>query len=201
MTRLADTVEGVVGVDTHRDTLAAAATDRVGGSLAELTAAADLAGYQRLLAFGQAQVPGRRCWAVEGAGSYGAGLTGVLQAHGELVVEIGRPKRPARRTGAKSDALDALRAAREALACDHLVMPRRRGDREALRVLLATRRSACAAKVAAINQLKAHHRAGSAPRRPQQPRLRRSAKVAGQEHQGYSPVLEASRRPPALQAA
>jgi transposase len=70
-----------------------------------------------LLVFGQAQVPGRRCWAVEGAGSYGAGLTAFLQARGERVVEIGRPKRPARRTGAKSDALDALRAAREALAC------------------------------------------------------------------------------------
>jgi transposase len=155
MTRLADTVDGVIGVDTHRDTLAAAATDRVGGTLGQTTAATDLAGYQRLLAFGQAQVPGRRCWAVEGAGSYGAGLTGFLQARGELVVEIGRPKRPVRRTGAKSDALDALRAAREALACDHLVMPRRRGDREALRVLLATRHSACRAKVSATNQLKA----------------------------------------------
>ena len=64
MTRLADTVNGVIGVDTHRDTLAAVATDRVGGSLAQTAAAADLAGYQRLLAFGQAQVPGRRCWAV-----------------------------------------------------------------------------------------------------------------------------------------
>jgi transposase len=155
MSRLADTVDGVIGVDTHRDTLAAAATDRVGGTLAQTAAAADLAGYQRLLAFGQAQVPGRRCWAVEGAGSYGAGLTGFLQARGERVVEIGRPKRPGRRTGAKSDALDAVRAAREALACDHLVMPRRRGDREALRVLLATRHSACRAKVAAMNQLKA----------------------------------------------
>jgi transposase len=155
MTRLASTVDGVIGVDTHRDTLAAAATDRVGGTLAQTAAAANLVGYQRLLAFGQAQVPGRRCWAVEGAGSYGAGLTAFLQASGEWVVEIGRPKRPPRRTGAKSDALDALRAAREALACDHLVAPRRRGDREALRVLLATRHSACRAKVGAINQLKA----------------------------------------------
>jgi transposase len=34
-------------------------------------------------------------------------------------------------------------------------MPRRRGDREALRVLLATRHSACVAKVGATNQLKA----------------------------------------------
>ncbi len=155
MTRLADTVDGVIGVDTHRDTLAAAATDRVGGALAQTATAADLAGYQRLFAFGQAQVPGRRCWAVEGAGSYGAGLASFLEARGERVVEIGRPKRPARRSAAKSDALDALRAAREALACDHLVTPRRRGEREALRVLLATRHSACRAKVAAINQLKA----------------------------------------------
>ena len=95
MTRLADTVDGVIGVDTHRDTLAAAATDRVGGTLGETAAAADLAGYQALLDFAQAQVPGRRCWAVEGAGSYGAGLTAFLQALGERVVEIGRPKRSA----------------------------------------------------------------------------------------------------------
>jgi transposase len=155
MTRLADTVDGVIGVDTHRDTLAAAATDQVGGTLAQATAAADLAGYKQLLEFGQAQVPGRRCWAVEGAGSYGAGLAAFLQARGERVVEVGRPKRPPRRSGAKSDALDAVRAAREALAHDHLLAPRRRGDREALRVLLATRHGACAAKVSAINQLKA----------------------------------------------
>jgi transposase len=154
MTRLAETVDGVIGVDTHRDTLAAAATDRVGGALAQTSAAADLAGYQELLGFAQAHVPGRRCWAVEGA-SYGAGLTAFLQARGERVVEVGRPKRPARRTGAKSDALDALRAAREALACDHPVAPRGRGDRQALQVLLATRHSACRAKVSAINQLKA----------------------------------------------
>jgi transposase len=92
---------------------------------------------------------------VEGAGSYGAGLTVFLRAHGEQVVEVGRPRRPPRRTGAKTDALDAIRAAREALAQDHLLVPRRRGDREALRVLLATRHSACIAKVCAINQLKA----------------------------------------------
>jgi transposase len=61
MTRLADTVDGVIGVDTHRDTLAAAATDRIGGALAQTSAATDLAGYQRLLDFAQAQVPGRRC--------------------------------------------------------------------------------------------------------------------------------------------
>jgi len=99
MSRLASVIDGVIGVDPHRDTLAAAATDL----------------------------------GVEGGGSYGAGLTDFLRAHGE-VVEVGRPKRPPRRTGAKSDALDAVRAAREALAQDHLGAPRRRGDRQALRL-------------------------------------------------------------------
>jgi transposase len=155
MTRLADTIDGVIGVDTHRDTLAGAAVDTVGGLLAEMSVSADAAGYGQLLAFGQAQVSGRRCWAVEGAGSYGAGLTTFLHARGERVVEVGRPKRPRRRTGAKTDAGDAVRAAREALAHDYPLAPRRRGDREALRVLLATRHSACIAKVCAINQLKA----------------------------------------------
>jgi transposase len=127
----------------------------VGGLLAQASVSADAAGYRRLLDFARARVPGRRCWAVEGAGSYGAGLAAFLQARGERVVEVGRPKRSPRRSGAKSDALDAVRAAREALAHDHPLAPRRRGDREALRVLLATRHSACTAKVSATNQLKA----------------------------------------------
>ena len=80
MTRLADRIDCVIGVDTHRDTLAAAALDSVGGVLAQTSVGADPAGYRRLLEFGQAQVAGRRCWAVEGAGSYGAGLTDVLRA-------------------------------------------------------------------------------------------------------------------------
>jgi hypothetical protein len=53
--------------------------------------------------------------------------------HGKRVVEVGRPKRPPRRSGAKSDALDVVRAAREALAEDHMLAPRRRAGREALR--------------------------------------------------------------------
>jgi transposase len=79
----------------------------------------------------------------------------MLQQRGERVLEVSRPKRPAHRTGAKSDTLDAIRAAREALGQDRLATPRRRGDREALRVLLTTRRSATTARVAAIGQLKA----------------------------------------------
>jgi transposase len=155
MGMLAESVDGVIGVDTHRDTLTAAAVTHLGGVLAQTSVNADAAGYQRLLDFAVLRLPGRRCWAVEGAGSFGAGLAEFLQLHGERVLEVARPKRPAHRTGAKSDALDAVRAAREALGQDRLATPRRRGEREALRVLLTTRRCATLARVAAIGQLKA----------------------------------------------
>jgi transposase len=155
MAMLAELVDGVIGVDTHRDTLTAAAVTNLGGVLAQTTTSADAAGYQQLLDFADRHVVGRRLWAVEGAGSFGAGLTVALQQCGERVVEVGRPKRPASRSGAKSDALDAVRAAREALGQARPAIPRRRGEREALRALLSTRRSATTARVAAIGQLKA----------------------------------------------
>jgi transposase len=146
MAMLAELVDGVIGVDTHRDTLTAAAVTNLGGVLAQTTTSADAAGYQRLLGFAQVHLPSRRCWAVEGAGSFGAGLAAFLTGHGERVLEVGRPKRLASRTGAKSDALDAVRAAHQALGHDHLATPRRRGEREALRVLLTTRRCATLAR-------------------------------------------------------
>jgi transposase len=46
----------VIGVDTHRDTLAAAVTDSVGGLLARTSVRADAVGYQRLLGFARVQV-------------------------------------------------------------------------------------------------------------------------------------------------
>jgi transposase len=155
MPMLEGVVDGVIGVDTHKHTLTAAAVDPVGAVLDQQTDRAEPAGYQRLLTFGRRRVPGRRVWALEGAGSYGAGLAVFLADHGEQVVEIDRPARPARRSGAKSDPLDAARAAREALAREHLASPRARGTREALRVLLTCRHGAVTARTATINQLKA----------------------------------------------
>ena len=119
------------------------------------TVATTTAGHRQLLSWAQRQASGPRVWAVEGTGSFGAGLTSLLVDQSELVVVVDRPKRPARRNGAKSDVLDAARAAREVLAREQLAQPRARGDREALRVLLATRRCAVDARTKAINQLKA----------------------------------------------
>jgi transposase len=56
---------------------------------------------------------------------------------------------------AKSDALDAVRAGREALAREHLTSPHQRGHREALRVLHITRAGIVQAGADARRQLKA----------------------------------------------
>jgi transposase len=155
MGMLADRVDYVIGVDTHRDSHSVAVCSPSGAVSAETTVAADAFGYKRLLRFAAEQAQGRRVWAIEGTGSFGAGLTSYLLEQGEWVVEVDRPARPARRDGAKSDELDAARAACEALARQHLAQPRRRGDREALRVLLGTREGAIVARTKAIGQLKA----------------------------------------------
>ena len=152
---LADQVDHVIGIDTHRDAHSVAVCSPSGGVVAETRVAADAFGYKRLLRFAARQAPRRRVWAIEGTGSFGAGLTAFLLEHGEWVVEVDRPARPARRNGSKTDALDAARAAREALAREYLAQPRRRGSREAIRVLLATRDGAVVARTKAISQLKA----------------------------------------------
>jgi hypothetical protein len=79
----------------------------------------------------------------------------ILDAHHERVVELDRPKRAARRHGAKSDPLDATRAAREALSREQLAQPRATGPRAALSVRLAARRSAVQAAGDAQRQLHA----------------------------------------------
>jgi transposase len=155
MAMLADSVEVVIGVDTHKHTHTAAVLAAATGQiLATLTVAATPVGYQQLLELTD-QHPGPRVWAIESTGGYGAGLTRSLAAHAEQVVELDRPKRAARRHGAKSDPLDAVRAAREALGRDQLAQPRATGPRAALSVRLAARRSAVQAAGDAQRQLHA----------------------------------------------
>ncbi|HVD87512.1 MAG TPA: hypothetical protein VNB91_01295, partial [Jatrophihabitantaceae bacterium] len=73
---LADEVDYVIGVDTHRDqhTLAVvvAPTRAV---LAQTVVRAKARGYADALRFAAKHAVGTRAWAVEGAGHYGAGLT------------------------------------------------------------------------------------------------------------------------------
>ena len=76
--------------------------------------AADNGGYAEALKLAEEHAAGRRAFAVEGTGSFGAGLTRFLTAEGEQVFEVSRLRRE-RRSGGKTDALDAVRAARSVL--------------------------------------------------------------------------------------
>jgi transposase len=152
---LADQVDLVIGVDTHKHTNSAAVVRAAtGGVLAEVTASTGPAGHEVIFELAAAQ-GGFRAWAIEGVNSYGAGLTRFLREHGEWVIELDRPKRTARRGGKKSDPIDAVRCAREALARLEHGEPREMGDRAALAVLLAARRSAVEARTAAQRQIHA----------------------------------------------
>jgi transposase len=148
-------VELVIGVDTHKDTHTAAVVRAVSGAVVDQVTVPAHPG--RLPAAAAARRPTRRSASVgdRGTGGYGAGLTRCLAAHAEQVLELDRPKRVARRHGAKSDPLDAIRAAREALGRDQLAQPRAAGHRAALSVRLAARRSAVQAATDAQRQLHA----------------------------------------------
>lgn len=155
MTMLTDIVEVVIGVDTHKHTHTAAVVNAATGAAVESTTqSTDPDGYESLVAMADRH-GGLRVWAIEGTRGYGAGLTRFLAARGEWVVELDRPSRPGRRHGAKSDALDAVRAAREALARADLAQPRSDGQRAALAVRLTARRSAVDAATVAQQQLHA----------------------------------------------
>jgi transposase len=172
MPMLAESVDAVIGVDTHTDTHTACLVDQSGRDLAMLTVEASVDGYAELLAWAMRQAPGPRLvWAVEGCRSHGAGLLRVLLAGGQQVVEAGRPQRATRRPGGKSDPADARLAARTALATAHHAQPRSDGDREALRILLVAREHANATRTAAVNVFKSLLLTGSEQLREQLRRL------------------------------
>jgi len=144
----------VGGVDTHADFHVAAAVDSNGGLLGIESFPADSAGYEGLLgwlsAFGAIGKVG-----VEGTGSWGVGLARFLADTDIEVVEVDRPNRQTRRKVGKSDATDAVAAARAALSGAASVTPKaRNGPVEQMRVLLVARRSARHQRIQTLNQLR-----------------------------------------------
>ena len=151
---VADQLDYVVGVDPHRDQHAVGVVEVGSGVVVfETSVAADNNGYAEALRLAETHAPGRRAFAVEGTGSYGAGLTRFLSASGEQVFEVGRLPRQRRGAG-KTDALDAVRAARSVLTQERPATPRDNGEREALRALMAAREGAVNAKRAGLCQLR-----------------------------------------------
>ncbi len=141
-------------VSTRTATLRFVVVEVVSGVVVfESTVAADSGGYAQALKLVE-RAPGRRAFAIEGTGSFGAGLTRFLTSHDEWVLEVGRLRRE-RRSGGKTDALDAvLRAARSVLTQQRPSTPRAGGERQALQALVAAREGAVNAKRAGLCQLR-----------------------------------------------
>jgi len=156
MNMLSELVDHVIGIDPDRDRVTASIIiANTQGEEGGAEFPATPSGYRALSEWADdlTKADGR-VWSIEGASSYGAGLAATLAEAGEWVIEFDRPvSRPAR-DGAKSDGLDAVRAARELLGRTKWAQPRSRGTREAMRVLLVARAGAQRSRIAAINQIK-----------------------------------------------
>src|SRR5262249_5611766 len=160
---------------------------------------ATLAGHRELLGWLAGFGPVARA-GVEGTGSYGAGLARFLRAAGVPVVEVDRPNRQARRRSGKSDPLDAIEAARAALSGRARGAAKSRdGNVEAIRALVVAKRSARAAKIQALNQIR--HLSFTAPEQLRQ-RLAgvsrhhlaaRAAALRPGSREGADPVVAATK--------
>jgi transposase len=165
---LADEIDYVVGVDTHLDTHTAAVCDARGRVLSQVQVPATAAGYAELAArAGSVAGAGTVAWAVEGTRHYGLGLARHLVSAGEQVSEIENTRHLGKRRAGKSDAIDAVRAARELLARPHPAQMRADGDREALRLLMTDRDNAVASAKTARTALAAILVTAPAPLREQ----------------------------------
>jgi transposase len=144
-----------IGVDTHQDVHVAHANDQLGRRLDTLSIPTTPAGYQHLLRWAH-KLGEVEAFGIEGTSSYGAGLTRYLRAQGQIVVEVNRPDRQARRRRGKSDPVDAQAAARSVQAGEATVVPKA-GDGvvEMLRCLRVARCTAIKARTQAGNALKA----------------------------------------------
>jgi len=154
---LAELVQHVIGVDPDRDRITASLVEtRTRGELARREFPANPSGYLAAIEWAdELSEADDRVWSIEGTGSCGSGLCTILGRHSEWVVEFDWPSTRSAKDGAKSDGLDAYRAATELIGRKKFAQPRVRGVREAMRVLLVTRKSGQRSRVAAINELKA----------------------------------------------
>lgn len=158
MTTVAEVVDAVIGVDTHRDTHTLELTSPVGATMAVLEIPNTPEGFTQAIAWICEHAPGPRIMTgLEGTRSYGIGLSRAFQAAGLAVVEIERPKREQRRGKGKSDPIDARLACLSLLRMNVAALPQPRADgaREALRILLNSREEQTQTQTRQSNQLHA----------------------------------------------
>jgi transposase len=148
----------VVGLDTHKRTVAACALDEVGVVLAERTFGCDPEGVAELVTWAALLGPARI--GVEGSSSYGAPVARALALAGlevrEVPPHLSRHERSRTRRSGKSDPGDALAIARVTLREPDLP-PIRREDRTVELGLLADARDDILAEQTRVrNRLHAH---------------------------------------------
>lgn len=147
--------EAVLGVDTHGEVHVAALVCPLGQVLGTKSFPATAVGYRQLLAWARKLGTLRRA-GVEGAGTFGAGLSRYLLAQQVVVFEVNRPDRTARRLLGKSDPLDAQAAARAVLSGRARARAKTGdGPVQSARLFKIAKDSAVRARTQAINQLKA----------------------------------------------
>jgi transposase len=105
----------LVGVDTRKEVHAVVAISATGVRLAATAVLASSKGRATLEAWAKSMGP-VQAFGVEGAGSYGVGLSRFLRERCYSVIEVNRPNRQLRHQKGKSDAVDAESAARAVLA-------------------------------------------------------------------------------------
>ena len=144
----------IIGVDTHKSTHVAVAIDANGSRLAAFSAPATIKGYSALEDWASA-LGTITSFGIEGTGSYGAGLSRHLLAHGHKVIEVTRPNRQLRYQHGKSDSLDAEGAARSVLAGQATAKPKTQsGSVEMIRHLKIARDTAVKCRSQAMVTLK-----------------------------------------------
>ena len=100
---LADELDYVVGVDTHRDEhVLAVVAAPAGAVVAKQAVETNVRGYREAFRFAERYASGARAWAIEGAGHYGAGLARYLSDQGEVALEISRTREPSGGCAAKT---------------------------------------------------------------------------------------------------
>jgi transposase len=145
----------VVGVDTHKHVHVAAALDQLGARLGTGVFTADRAGYAELIGWAASFGAGEVVFAIEGTGSYGAGLTSAVRRTGLGTVEVMRTDRRDRRLRGKSDTIDAENAARSVLAGTATAVPKDRdGVVEMIRQVKVAKDVAVKARTASMISLK-----------------------------------------------
>jgi transposase len=147
-----------VGIDTHKDSLAACVVDEVGNPIAQRTFGNDARAHEALLAWTQSAAA-QATVGIEGSSRYGAAAARFLLAAGVAVREVppqltyrerGRTRLPG-----KSDPGDALAIARVA-AREPDLPPVRLSDRTVdIRILVEAREDAIAEAVRVRNRLHA----------------------------------------------